>query len=66
MPVAKKPGSKSKACGPKSKACKGPCLTDNFLSDFTSHKTTVMTLMVGMLAIGVMFAMMLGVSAAQF
>jgi len=66
MPVAKKPGCKSKACKPKTKACNGPCLTDNFLSDFTSHKTTVMTLMVAVLGMGVLFAMMLGVSAAQF
>ena len=65
MPAVKKCGPKGKkSCGPKVKS--GPCLTDNFLNDLTAHKTTVLTLMAAVLGLGVLFSMMLGVSAAQF
>lgn len=64
MPAAKKCSPKGKkSLAPKAKAA--PCLTDNFLNDLTAHKTTVMTLMAAVFGLGVLFSMMLGVSAAQ-
>ncbi len=64
---------KRKVCKPcecKTKACKSKRnqqdFFDGFMSDLTAHKLPVLVLMVSALALGALFSMMLGVSAAQF
>lgn len=62
MPTAKKPIPKCIKC-PKPKPKK---LSESMLQDFVQHKTSVFVIMAGALSLGALFAMMLGVSAANF
>ena len=63
----------TKKCGPTKgrKPAKTKCggcnegLFDNMLTEFTSHKLHVFIIMGSVLGLGALFAMMMGVSAAQ-
>ncbi|MFA6099493.1 MAG: hypothetical protein WC750_01280 [Patescibacteria group bacterium] len=65
MTTIKKCGS-SKTRKPGCPKVKIPKLSETMMQDFVQHKTSVLVIMTGALSLGALFAMMLGVSAANF
>ncbi len=60
---AKRTSKKTRKCTDQGTKC--PSLTDNFLKDFVSHKSSVLVIMAAALSLGALFSLMLGVSAAS-
>ncbi|MFA6446758.1 MAG: hypothetical protein WCW31_00685 [Patescibacteria group bacterium] len=60
---AKRTSKRTRKCGVP--PTKSPGLTDNFLQDFVSHKSSVFVIMAAALSLGALFSLMLGVSAAS-
>lgn len=60
---AKRTTKRVRRCKDEGVACPG--LTEGFLHDFVSHKSSVLVIMAAALSMGALFSLMLGVSAAS-
>jgi len=67
MPTAKKTKARAKSTKKvvnRSKKCQESQGFENFLSDLTAHKITVSVLILSVFGLGLLFSVVLGVSAA--
>jgi hypothetical protein len=62
MPAKRTP-KRVRCCKDEAVKCVG--FTDDFLSDFVAHKSSVLVIMAAALSLGALFSLMLGVSAAS-